>query len=132
MKKFKTIYIIFISVLMLSFPHMILAAVVGTPTDQTPPVTTIGAKIENPFKGGDDLMTLIRTILSDIVMPIAAVAIVCWIIWAGFQLVLAQGKPGDIDKAKENLLWSLVGAGILLGAVGISAVVEATIKALIK
>jgi hypothetical protein len=93
-------------------------------------------KIDNPFdcKGVSPctLMTLIKTILSSIVMPIASVAIVVWIVWAGFQFVLAQGKPGDIDKAKQNLLWSLVGAGILLGAAAISAVVENTVKNLMN
>ena len=89
-------------------------------------------KIDNPFNGGNDLLTLIRDILSKIVMPIASVAIVVWIVWAGFQFVLAQGKPGEIDKAKQNLLWSLVGAGILLGAVAISAVVETTVRALMS
>lgn len=89
-------------------------------------------KIDNPFNGGNNLLTLIKDILSKIVMPIASVAIVVWIVWAGFQFVLAQGKPGDIDEAKQNLLWSLVGAGILLGAAAISAVVETTVKALMS
>ncbi len=100
-----------------------------TGTTQNP--VTIGATIKNPFNGGNDLMTLIRTILSDIVMPIAAIAVVMWIIWAGFQFVLAQGNPGAIDKAKQNLLYSLIGGGILLGAVAISKVIQATVTALI-
>ena len=63
-------------------------------------------------------------------MPIAAVAVTMWIIWAGFQFLTAQGKPAEIQKAQQNLLWSLIGAGILLGAVAIARVVENTVRAL--
>ena len=108
---------------------LILSAQTGSPT---PTQTTIGASIKNPFAGGNDLMSLINAILTNIVMPIAAVAIVGWIIYAGFQFVMAQGKPADIQKAQQNLLWSLIGAGILLGAAGISAALRATIDAVVK
>lgn len=64
-------------------------------------------------------------------MPIAAVAVVVWIIWAGFNFLMAQGNPAKIDQAKQRLLWSLIGAGILLGAAGISTVVQNTVRALI-
>ncbi len=93
--------------------------------------TSIPIRIENPFKGGDSLPELITAILNNVVMPIAAVAVVIWIVWAGFTFVTAQGKPAEIEKAKSRLLWSLIGAGILLGAAGISAVVQNTIGALI-
>jgi hypothetical protein len=94
-------------------------------------------RIANPFNCGNagagncTLMTLINSILSGIVMPIAAVGVTVWIIWAGFGFITAQGNPGEIQKAKQRLLWALVGAGILLGAVGISAVVTSTVRALI-
>lgn len=101
----------------------------GTQTGNTPTQSSISnIRIDNPFKGGNDLMSLITTILQNIVMPIAAVAVVMYIIYAGFTFVTAQGKPTEIEKAKERLLWSLVGAGILLGAAGIAEVVKNTVK----
>jgi len=116
-------------------PVILLAQTMPAPSttqSPTPGSTQIGAKIDNPFNGGNDLMALIRVILSNIVMPIAAVAVVVWIVWAGFQFVLAQGNPKKIDDAKKNLLWSLIGAGILLGAAAISVVVENTVRALMN
>ncbi|KND52085.1 MAG: hypothetical protein AB198_00725 [Parcubacteria bacterium C7867-003] len=108
------------------------------PVPPTPTPNPIPIKIDNPFNcggtsasGNCTVMTLILAILNNIVLPIAAVAVTMWIIWAGFQFVLAQGKPADIDKAKSNLLWSLIGAGILLGSVGIAKVVESTVRLLI-
>ncbi|MCX6701766.1 MAG: hypothetical protein NTX96_01040 [Candidatus Zambryskibacteria bacterium] len=106
---------------------------------QATPTTPIHIGISNPLKcdsgSGQDcnsLSGLITAILNNVVMPIAAVAVVIWIIWAGFTFITAQGKPAEIEKAKGRLLWSLIGAGILLGAAGISAVIQNTIGALIK
>lgn len=93
--------------------------------------------ITNPFNCGNvpaqncTIMTLILSIINNIIMPIAAVAVTAWIIWAGFQFVLAQGNEKKIETAKDNLLWSLIGAGILIGAVGIARVVESTVRLLI-
>ena len=88
--------------------------------------------IRNPTRGvGDDLISLLNAILNKVVMPIATVMVVLWIIWAGFSYVLAQGNPAKIEQAHQRLLWSLIGAGILLGAAAISIVVQNTIKALV-
>ena len=88
--------------------------------------------IPNPTKAGSDIMSILYAILNNIVMPIAAVAVVLWIIWAGFQYLLAQGNPAKITKANQQLLWSLIGAGVLLGAAGISKVVQNTVNTFLK
>ncbi len=94
---------------------------------------TTSLKIPNPLKDKTGtLMSLLGSVLDNIVMPIAAVAVVMWIIWAGFQYVLAQGKPAEIEKAHQRLLWSLVGGGILLGAAAIAKVVQTTIETLVN
>jgi hypothetical protein len=99
-------------------------------------VTTVGVGIQNPFRCGASedctLMDLLTAILNNIIMPIAAVFVVLWIIYAGFQFVTAQGNPGAIQKAQKNLMWSLIGAGVLLGAAGISQVIQATVNSLLK
>jgi type IV secretory pathway VirB2 component (pilin) len=121
-----------IHLVVLSFfiiPALLLADGQTTPNTGT----SVKFEIKNPLKGGEDSLTeVIVTILNNVVMPIAAVAVVIWIIYAGFTFLTAQGKEAEIRKAKDRLLWSLVGAGILLGAVGISKVVENTVKDLIK
>ncbi len=99
------------------------------------PVTTVRTpiKFENPLKDGNtDLMSLIVTILNNIVMPIAAVGVVLYIVYAGFTYVMAQGNPTEIKKAHDRLLWALVGAGILLGAAGIAEVVKNTVEEVVN
>jgi|SRR3989344_5823039 len=131
MKTFKNVSIQLLILSFLIVPIFVLAQ----PEPTTPPVT-IPIDIPNPFNCGGatpcTLMTLITSILNNVVMPVAAVAVVIWIVWAGFTFLTAQGKPAEIEKAKGRLLWSLIGAGILLGAAGISSVVQNTIGALIN
>ena len=98
----------------------------------------ISGIIHNPFncRGVQDeqctFIDLLTSILNNIVIPIASVGVVIYIIYAGFTYVLAQGNPGKIEEAHKRLLWSLVGAGILLGAAGISIVVQNTVHSLIR
>jgi type IV secretory pathway VirB2 component (pilin) len=134
MKSSKQIKIILANLIVLSifiFPLVTLAQ--GTVTPPPPPGTTGQITINNPAKCGascDTLMGLLVAILNNIVMPIAAVAVVMWIIWAGFSYLTAQGNPKKVEEAHKRLLWSLIGAGILLGAAAIAKVVETTVTAL--
>lgn len=95
----------------------------------TTPSATI--YIPNPTNAGSSLLQVLNTLLRDVIMPIAAIAVVMYIIWAGFSFVTAQGNPKKIGEAQQRLLWALIGAGILLGAAGISLVVERTVRALL-
>lgn len=89
--------------------------------------------IPNPLKGGvNDFMSLLVLVLNTIIMPIAAIAIVVFIIYSGFMFVMAQGNPTKIAEAKQRLLWGLIGGGIILAAAGISEVVKTTINQLVK
>ena len=137
MKKIST-YIIILTILV--FPLFVSAQCPPTcPTVGNPPPnptvgnpTNLTVTIPNPTTAGSDLISLLVALLNNVVMPIAAVFVTMWIIYAGFKYVTAQGNPEKIKKAHDTLLWSLIGAGILLGAAGISLVVQTTIDALIK
>lgn len=87
--------------------------------------------IPPPSSKATNIMTIIKTLVSDVVMPIGAVVVVIYIIYAGFTFVTAQGNPGEIDKAKKRLMWSLVGAAVLLGAVAISSALCTTLKSVL-
>lgn len=97
-----------------------------------PPSSTnvsINLQIKNPLKGGaNSLIGLLKIILDNVVMPLASVGIVLAIIYSGWKFIEAQGKPEDLRKAREGLLYVLIGAGVLLGASGISTAIEATLK----
>jgi len=59
-------------------------------------------------------------------MPLIALAI----IYSGFLFVAARGNPESLKKAKSALLYTLIGAGILLGAWSIAKVISETVLSL--
>ncbi len=89
--------------------------------------SNINFTLPNPFKGGSDLMSIITTIFDNIILPLGSVLIVLVIIFSGFKFLTAQGKPADLATARQALLYAVIGAAILLGAKGISEVIEKTI-----
>jgi hypothetical protein len=85
-------------------------------------------KIVNPINS-DSLDGLIKTILEGalkIGIPLIALAI----IYCGFLFVSARGNPESIKKAKDALIYTLIGAAILLGAWALALLIKNTVLAL--
>lgn len=66
----------------------------------------------------------------DLVFLIGVPIIVIFIIYSGFLFVTAGDNETQIKKAKFVLMWTLLGALVLLGAKAIAAAVQATILTL--
>ncbi|MFA6177613.1 MAG: TrbC/VirB2 family protein [Candidatus Paceibacterota bacterium] len=87
-------------------------------------------KIINPIPSITSISGLVQKILEGVLMigiPIIALAI----IYCGFLFVKAQGNSEELTKAKDALVWTLIGAGILLGSFAIAKMIEATVKGLL-
>jgi len=83
----------------------------------------------NPIPRVTSVPDLIKTILEGLLkigIPVVALAIV----YCGFLFVQARGKPEAITKAKDALLYTLIGAAILLGSWAIAEMISATVLAL--
>ncbi len=108
-----------------------------TSQTQTTGVDTTGSQANNgsdvtllnPLGAGTSLPVLLTDILQFFV-KIGAVVVVFMLIYIGFLFVTAQGEPGKISQAKEALMWTIVGALILLGAEAIAQGIAATVQAL--
>jgi hypothetical protein len=90
--------------------------------------TDTDVKIENPISSGT-IAVLIRKILEGVLkigMPIITLAV----IYSGFLFVSAQGNSEKLGKAKTSLLYTLIGAAILLGSWAIAVLITDTVKAL--
>jgi hypothetical protein len=101
------------------------------PTAGTTPSDPSIGKIVNPLAGSgiNNLPDLIVVILKGAIkigIPVIALAI----IYSGFLFVAARGTPEKINDAKRTLMYTLIGAAILLGAVAIAEMISATILAL--
>jgi len=90
-------------------------------------------KINNPLgtSGPQDIPSFIQTILNSVLVvgvPIVTLAI----IYTGFLFVTAQGNSEALTKAKKTLLYTLIGAALLLGSFVISKAIKGTVDEIIK
>lgn len=92
-------------------------------------------KIINPLAGpgGTGGITtvqgFIQMLLTGVIrigMPIIALAI----IYCGFLFVFARGKPAAIEKARDALLYTLIGAALLLGSWALAILISETVQSL--
>ncbi|MES3032098.1 MAG: hypothetical protein V4699_02540 [Patescibacteria group bacterium] len=82
----------------------------------------------NPIKAAS-IQGFIKTLLEGVLkigIPVVALAI----IYCGFLFVAARGNTEKLTKAKDALLYTLIGAGILLGSWAIATMISATVTAL--
>jgi hypothetical protein len=84
------------------------------------------SRLPNPL-GVNSICGLIEAILRAAIaigVPIA----VLFIVFAGFKFILAQGNSTDLDKARRNLAYTLLGIGIFLGAWLFAEVIASVVK----
>ncbi|MBU6214934.1 hypothetical protein KGM48_03830 [Patescibacteria group bacterium] len=99
------------------------------------PSTGVGGEsisLINPLggpSGPGSLMDFLNKIL-DFVIQIGSVVVILMLIYVGFLFVVARGDSTKISTARSALLWTLVGALILLGSKAISLGIQATVQAI--
>lgn len=86
-------------------------------------------KLQNPLGGVNTIPELIAKIL-DIILKVAVPVIVIFIIYAGFQYVIARGDTKKIEAAHQTLLYTVLGAAIILAAWTIAQALAGTISKL--
>ena len=118
----KLILLVYVSVI----PAVSFAGdTIGTPS----PSPSSQGMIVNPIPNVTSIPGLIETILKGVLtigIPIIALAI----IYCGFLFVAARGNSEKLTKAKDALLYTLIGAAILLGSWAIATMISNTVLAL--
>lgn len=84
----------------------------------------------NPLGEGTTINSFLLSILNIITNTVGPVIVILMLVYVGFKFVTAQGAPAKIAEARGMLLWTLVGALILLGAKAIAMGIQATVSAL--
>lgn len=116
---------------MLIAPIVFVNAELGT-GDGLGTGTNITTKIENPL--GDkiiDIPSFIKAII-EIVLVVGIPIVALAIIYTGFLFVSAQGNPEKLTKAKNSLMYTLIGAVLLLGAFVIAEAIGKTVDEIRK
>lgn len=83
----------------------------------------------NPLKSGTSVTSFLNNIL-DFVIQIGSIIVILMLVFVGFKFVVAQGKDAALVEARKMLLWTIIGALVLLGAKAISAGILATVQSL--
>ncbi len=66
----------------------------------------------------------------DAVIAIGTVVVTIMLVYCGFLFVVAQGNEEKVRDARSALVWTVIGALILLGAKVISTIISATVATL--
>lgn len=83
-------------------------------------------QICNPLSSSSNIQTFIKNLLQGLIkigLPVVALAI----IYSGFLFVSARGNSEKLSKAKDTLLYTLIGAAILLGSWAIAQMISNTV-----
>ena len=102
----------------------------------TPPATQTQngfPKLENPLGDNNigslqDFVIKAIDMIFKILLPIAAM----FIIYAGFEMVMASGNEEKLKTAKQQLLYTLLGVLIILGAWVIANAIAGTVDSIVK
>ena len=73
--------------------------------------------IDDPM-GGDDLMTIVSRIINVVIGLVGLISVVM-IIYGGIQYTLSAGDSGKVKKAKDTILYGIIGLIIALLAFAI-------------
>lgn len=103
----------------------------NNPVVETTPPAAPGTNVTliNPLNAGTSLESFLNNILA-FVIRIGTIIVILMLVFVGFKFVTARGEPAKITEARSALLWTVVGALILLGAQAIAIGITATVKAL--
>lgn len=96
------------------------------PTAPAAPTNSGPASLINPLGGIPNVQTLFQSVMTAFII-ISVPFIVFFIILAGFQYVTAQGSPEKIKSASKALLYAIIGAVIIVGAIAITTIVGNTV-----
>jgi len=91
----------------------------------------ITEQIENPLGDGSSLPAFIQSLLGIVVragIPLVVLALV----YTGFRFVEARGNPEKLSKAKNLLLYTVIGSAVVLGAWTIATILTNTINLIIS
>jgi len=134
LNKVSNFAVFFVFIMFLVLPTIIVFAEgdTGDGGDTGNTSVQINTSIENPLRSDiDTIPKFIEAVITAVLyigVPIVALAI----IYTGFLFVSAQGNSEKLTKAKKALLYTLIGAVLLLGAFVIANAIQSTVHEIEK
>ena len=80
----------------------------------------------NPLQSAtlEDFLLAILNVVVYIMYPI----IVLMIVYTGFLFVSAQGNPAKLQEARRALIWTVIGALVILGSKALALAIKGTVQ----
>lgn len=83
--------------------------------------------LDNPLAGrANNLLQLLELVLSAVI-AISFPVVVLFIIYSGFLFITAQGNEQKLTEAKRYIIYTIIGALIVLGSYALSRAISATV-----
>ncbi len=125
----KTVALLIFAMLLLSGTSVVFAEVDDTPGNLG---NDIGVRLLNPLgiDGGPSSLAEFLVQILDFVVAVGSVVVAFMMVYVGYLFVMARGNPGEISKARDAFVWTIVGALIVLGSKAIATGILATVEAL--
>lgn len=98
---------------------------VGGPVGGTNPpggTNPSNLSINNPLQFGT--IPDILNAVSGFLYALALAFVTVMVLLGGFQILTAAGRPAQIDKGKQTLLWAVIGTVVILIAGGIAGIIK--------
>lgn len=107
----------------MSIPFVVMAKPLPQSSVNQPlPQTSVSTKIEDPL-GGKDFTDITKDIISWLVNIGISLAVIM-IMYAGFLWMTSGGDETKVTKARQTLIWSLVGLGVLIIGRGFVSILQ--------
>ena len=118
MKKFKNVYWVVIAFMLFFSVNIVFAQ--GTFESPSPK-----NELQNPlqFETISEFLKAMLGALEIIATPI----VVLMLVYSGFLFVSAQGNPEKLATAKKAIMWTIIGAVVVLGASVLASAIEGTV-----
>ena len=89
----------------------------------------VDSGLMNPLNDTCDLYQFLDKLLR-LVIKIAFPVIVLFLVYIGWLFVYHGSNAEELKKAREYLMWAVIGALIILGAQALSYAIQATVESL--
>lgn len=89
-----------------------------------------GVMLTNYLKAEYQSVPCLIGAILDVIVQVGSMLLVVFIVITGLKFVTAKGNSAKLEEAKQALLWTIVGAAIVLGAFVISEAVKGTVEQL--
>ena len=95
------------------------------------PSVVLAAGLENPLSSQfSTIPNFIAGALKALVI-VALPIISLFVVYAGFMFIMARGKPDALAKARQNFLYVIIGALLVLGAWALANLIGGTVSQIV-